>query len=120
MTGKSLSTICKRMTPTPDMVCFHMQQCVEKYLKAFLTLHQVSFRRTHDIAELIERCAEVDTAFRTLYQAEADSLSVYGVEVRYPNFAGEPSLEEAQRALQIAEQVRAFVRARLAQYGFEE
>lgn len=35
--------------PTPDMVCFHMQQCVEKYLKAFLVLHQVSFRRTHDI-----------------------------------------------------------------------
>jgi len=26
--------------PPTDMVCFHMQQSVEKYLKAYLTLHQ--------------------------------------------------------------------------------
>jgi len=40
--------------PANDMVCFHLQQCVEKYLKAFLTLHNQHFRKTHDIAELIE------------------------------------------------------------------
>ena len=42
--------------PATDMVCFHMQQSVEKYLKAYLTLHQKRFRFTHDIAELIEQC----------------------------------------------------------------
>ncbi len=25
--------------PVADMICFHMQQCVEKYLKAFLIFH---------------------------------------------------------------------------------
>lgn len=47
--------------PTTDMVCYHMQQCVEKYLKAYLVQHQIPFRRTHDIAELIEQCKESDT-----------------------------------------------------------
>jgi HEPN domain-containing protein len=26
--------------PPLDMVCFHAQQCVEKYLKGFLTFHR--------------------------------------------------------------------------------
>ncbi len=25
--------------PVTDMICFHMQQCVEKYLKAYLIFH---------------------------------------------------------------------------------
>lgn len=105
--------------PTPDMVCFHMQQCVEKYLKAFLVLHQLSFRRTHDIAELIEGCAEVDPEFNTLYQVGADSPSFYGVEIRYPSFIPQPSLAEAQRCTQIAQTVRAFVIEKLRQGGMQ-
>lgn len=37
--------------PTTDTICFHMQQCVEKYLKAYLVSHQKFFRKTHNIAE---------------------------------------------------------------------
>ncbi len=29
-------------------VCFHAQQCTEKYLKAFLVRHRIVFRKTHD------------------------------------------------------------------------
>ncbi len=29
-----------------DAVCFHAQQCAEKYLKALLTSHAVAFERT--------------------------------------------------------------------------
>jgi len=39
--------------PVTDAICFHMQQCAEKYLKAYLTLHKKYFRKTHNIAELI-------------------------------------------------------------------
>ena len=36
-----------------DAVCFHAQQCIEKYLKAFLRESNVSFPRTHDLADLL-------------------------------------------------------------------
>jgi len=31
-----------------DTVCFHAQQCVEKYLKALLTFLGIDFPKTHD------------------------------------------------------------------------
>lgn len=33
-------------------VCFHCQQVVEKYLKAFLIAHGVEIKRTHNIERL--------------------------------------------------------------------
>jgi HEPN domain-containing protein len=33
--------------PATDAVAFHMQQCIEKYLKAFLTYFGKPFRKTH-------------------------------------------------------------------------
>jgi HEPN domain-containing protein len=35
-----------------DTICFHAQQCVEKYLKALLVLRSIPFARTHDIRAL--------------------------------------------------------------------
>ena len=36
-----------------DTVCFHAQQCVEKYIKALLLHHRINFPKSHDIGELI-------------------------------------------------------------------
>jgi HEPN domain-containing protein len=44
----------KRKQPTPSAVCFHCQQCAEKYLKAFLVQNAIVFRRIHDLLELHE------------------------------------------------------------------
>ncbi len=99
--------------PATDMVCFHMQQCVEKYLKAYLTLQGKHFRRTHDIAELIEICKDVDPEFDTLYRLQADYLTVYGVEVRYPDDFYMPTRKEAQRCVEIALAVREFIRGKM-------
>jgi len=44
-----------RDCPT-DTVCFHSQQCVEKYLKAFLVLVEIPFPKTHPKFNL-KRCA---------------------------------------------------------------
>jgi HEPN domain-containing protein len=33
----------KRKTPVPDIVGFHSQQCIEKYLKALLVLQKSDF-----------------------------------------------------------------------------
>lgn len=36
-----------------DVVCFHAQQSVEKYLKAFLVSESVDFPKPHDVERLI-------------------------------------------------------------------
>lgn len=36
-----------------DTVCFHAQQCVEKYLKAVLVLEGIDFPKTHDLETLL-------------------------------------------------------------------
>lgn len=105
--------------PASDMVCFHLQQCVEKYLKAYLTLRQKPFRRTHDIAELIELCRELDPEFEELYGLQADRLTVYAVDIRYPDDFYLPTPDEAQACLRVALAGRDFVRARLGQAGLD-
>jgi len=39
--------------PVYDAVCFHCQQCAEKYMKAVLTERGVHFPKTHDLKELV-------------------------------------------------------------------
>lgn len=99
--------------PATDTVCFHMQQCAEKYLKAFLTLNNRPFRRTHDLAELIESCKEVDPDFEELYERKTDHLTVFGVEIRYPDDFYMPARDEAERCVEITLATREFVRGRL-------
>jgi len=43
--------------PIPEDVLFHSQQAVEKAIKAYLTLHQIPFRKTHDLRLLVKSCA---------------------------------------------------------------
>jgi HEPN domain-containing protein len=40
--------------PATDTICFHAQQCIEKYLKAYLIFHQKNFPKTHNISKIIE------------------------------------------------------------------
>ena len=47
---KDLLTVERELSfenPVTDTVCFHCQQAVKKYLKAFLVHHQVYFTKTH-------------------------------------------------------------------------
>jgi HEPN domain-containing protein len=64
------------------LVGFHFQQCVEKALKAVLALRGVAFRRTHDIAELLDLIA--DSGLRPPPHADwLDELNPYAAEARY-------------------------------------
>ena len=40
-----------------DTVCFHVQQCVEKYLKALLISLAMAFPKTHDLVLLFNLAA---------------------------------------------------------------
>ena len=61
---------------------FHAQQCIEKTLKACLTLLEVEYPRTHDLSELAKLLqlngVVLDVRFRELLR-----LSSFAVEFRY-------------------------------------
>ncbi len=106
-------------SPATDAICFHMQQAVEKYLKAFLIFNGKEIRRTHDIAELIEKCKEIDPDFQQLFDIDADMLTSYAVEIRYADDFYFPTIEETEDAIRIAEKVKNFILEKLKKKGFE-
>lgn len=64
------------------LVGFHAQQAVEKAIKAVLSHAGVVFRRTHDIAELLDLLADSSLAVPP-HNERLDELNPYAVEMRY-------------------------------------
>ncbi len=93
-------------------ITFHTQQAVEKYLKAYLTWHQVPFPKTHDIERLLVLVETVDKSLADLL-VDTTVLTMYGVEVRYPGDMSEATEEEAQDAVALMRKTRDAVRAEL-------
>ena len=90
-----------------DIVCFHLQQCVEKYLKARLEEAGISFPRTHDLERLLDLAVQVEPAWTSLRTA-MNNLADYAVEIRYPGFTVPP--REAQKLLRMTTQIRTVIR----------
>jgi HEPN domain-containing protein len=91
---------------------FHCQQAAEKALKAFLTWHDVRFRRIHDLEEIGKQCVQVDQTLGPL-MARAETLSEYATRFRYPGARYEPSLEEARDVVALARAVMEAIVTRL-------
>lgn len=99
--------------PATDTVCFHMQQCAEKYLKAFLVFHGKEISKTHNIALLLQQCIDIDNSFARLKNAGPALLTSYAVETRYPDDFYMPSVEECRQAVSIASEVKELVLAKV-------
>jgi HEPN domain-containing protein len=72
--------------PNYDAVCFHTQQCIEKYLKARLIMAEIAFPKIHDLTALLTLLNPVEPDWETLRPALA-LLTDFAVEVRYPGFS---------------------------------
>ena len=91
-----------------DTVCFHAQQCVEKYLKALLTLRDVDSPRIHDVEELVVLLpGEVEVK---LSVEEQRRLTDYATVTRYPGDYEPIVLDEARQAVKMARRVRREIR----------
>jgi len=84
-----------------EPVTFHAQQAVEKALKAFLVWHQVEFPKTHDMSLLLELCGSVDAGLAESL-ADAEELTPYGVDYRYPGEQAPVAREAAEASLSVA------------------
>jgi HEPN domain-containing protein len=103
-----VQTLKLRQDCPTDTVCFHAQQCVEKYLKAMLVMRQIGFTRTHDLRILMQLVPP--TIGVDLDTAEQDRLTRFAVATRYPGEEEPISLAEARQAVRVAKRVRRDVR----------
>ncbi len=98
--------------PLLDHVVFNAQQAAEKALKGFLMWHDQPFRRTHNLVELGEAAAQIDSALTSLLKGAAP-LTEYAWRFRYPGDPFDPPLEEAEQALVTAREVYEALLSRL-------
>lgn len=97
----------KNEMPLIVPVCFHCQQAVEKFLKAFLVLHKVDFPKTHNIDFLLDLCIKLKPEM--FLETDMLELSAFGVEIRYPGDMETPSLNETKQYIEIAKQIKEIV-----------
>ena len=99
----------KMENPPCDTICFHAQQCAEKYIKGFLTFKEIYLPKIHSIEDLVELCKQIVPEI----ESELDNveiLSSYSVEVRYPDeiYYDIPK-EDAQEAIDLAKKVKTVI-----------
>jgi HEPN domain-containing protein len=99
-----------RKAPIYDAICFHAQQCAEKYIKAFLHEHDQRIPKTHHFADLLPLLLKIDSTFELL-RADLDMLEDYGVDFRYPGASA--TKEDAKLAYRAVGAVRLFARQKL-------
>jgi HEPN domain-containing protein len=97
----------RRKSPVPDIVGFHSQQCIEKYLKAVLVLKKIDFPKTHDLVELLTILKEKEPLLEALAPA-LRILNPFSVQFRYPGESA--TVEESLKALSAMKHVRKFIR----------
>lgn len=98
-----------------DAVCYHAQQCAEKYLKGYLKSRRVRFRWAHDLRYLIDLCERAagpdgGSDEFAVERGDAQWLTRSADSSRYPGDAKNVCTpDDARRALGIAERVRTLV-----------
>ncbi|MFA5863976.1 MAG: HEPN domain-containing protein [Phycisphaerae bacterium] len=101
-----------------DTVCFHTQQCVEKYMKALLVWYGVDFSRTHDIGILEKLLAG---HYQSGLSIEGQRrLTGYATTMRYPGMYETIRLTEARQAVRIARRIRNEIRKLLPNGVFDQ
>lgn len=97
--------------PNYDAVCFHAQQCIEKYLKACLQEENIAFTKTHDLSTLLDLFLPVQPTWISL-RPVLDALTVYAVEFRYPGLSANQAI--ATQAFQDCSSIRQIIRQYLS------
>ncbi len=96
-------------------VGFHAQQAAEKFMKGLLTRYQIPFPKMHEIEELLTLAEKATPGIHAELRV-AETLSPYGVEVRYPGERPDLNREQGAEAVRLADRVRWAVMQRLDDY----
>lgn len=94
--------------PLHDVVCFHCQQCAEKYLKALLVEQGAPVPRTHNLISVLTLLVPLHAELRS-FRRGVDYLTRFAVDTRYPG--DQATKRQAAAALRWMERIRTACRA---------
>ena len=95
----------KTLYPKPmEIICYHCQQCAEKYLKALTEHLGKEIEKTHDLGNLATTISDSLSVPQNVLVSCA-KLTQYGVKIRYPQEFG-ISENHVKAALEDMENVR--------------
>lgn len=97
-------------------LCFHAQQAAEKAIKALLIRHGVRFPYIHDLAALLT-LVEKATGRLPKFIRQAEWLSQFAVEARYPGTAAPVQEREYREAVKLATEVVRWAEKQLKRAG---
>jgi HEPN domain-containing protein len=106
--------LSKRVRGVNDSICYHAQQCVEKYMKALLQEREVRFERTHNLLSLLDQVLPFLPEWELL-RPDLRELTEYAVAFRYPGRSADRRL--AKRAVRQCQAMRDTVRLQLRLRG---
>jgi HEPN domain-containing protein len=82
-------------------LCFEAQQAAEKALKAVCVFYKIEFPKTHSLVTLTGLLEQAGVQLPPEVR-EADALTSYAVQARYPDWDEAVTESEYERALAIA------------------
>lgn len=91
--------------PIRESIAFHCQQAAEKYLKAFLVRQSIEVPKTHSIVRLLDLVHQVNAGLAQRL-ADAEYLSPFGVDIRYPGDFPKLLPGQEAEAFQLATKLR--------------
>ncbi len=99
-----------RRQPNFDAVCFHAQQCAEKYLKALLQEYGRPIARSHNLEALAKPLLSTHPSLKAM-AVSLRTLTAFAVETRYPGKSADRTV--ARDAVDLASSVRVAIRKEL-------
>jgi HEPN domain-containing protein len=110
--AKGDESTVEKLLPDPtshdEIIGFHAQQAVEKFLKAVLARHGVPYPRIHDLTELVDLPRENKISFPVDLE-DIDRLTPFATVFRYAELSAEPPQAfDRAWALDIVRRVRAW------------
>ncbi len=100
----------KGKEPLYNLVCFHSQQCAEKYIKAFLEEQGCFVPHTHDLVALA-KLSKTGLDQLLSRKDELEMLTAYAVAFRYPG--EKASKKQAENSVASATLIRKIIRKEL-------
>ena len=107
---RAATTLSRATDPLHDVVCFHCQQCAEKYLNGLMEELALPIPKIHDLGDLLPALRPHHPSLGRQSRG-LDFLTNFAVAIRYPD--EDASKRQAEAALRWAGRVRTEVRALL-------
>ena len=90
-----------------NTICFSAQQCIEKYLKAWLQEANFPTSRTHNLNGLLDLIVQARPEWEK-WRTDFSAFNKYAVDARYPGYIATEA--DATHAVHICDEVRQTVR----------